>query len=108
MRVDGGKEGGMERTIISSAWSSVPHTLMVITSCWLSLASYLFLKVLEALQMELACNYNAQSTENRALCEHMGELIIGFLRLPSGPCFHQKCQLDGFKSRSDLKALIKN
>lgn len=58
--------------------------------------------------MELACNYNASSTENHALCEHTGELIIGFLRLPSGPGFQQKCQLDGFKSRSNLKALIKN
>lgn len=40
-----------------------------------------------SVQMELACNYNAQSTENGAPCERIGELIIGFLRLPSGPCF---------------------
>lgn len=62
----------------------------------------------ESVQMELACNYSAPSAENHALCEHMGELIAGFLRLPSGLCFHQKCQLDGFKSRSNSKALIKN
>lgn len=58
--------------------------------------------------MDLACNYNAPSAENRALCEHTGELIIGFLKLPPGLCFCQKCPLDGFKSRLNLKALIKN
>lgn len=59
-------------------------------------------------RMELACNNNAPRTENHALCEHTGKLIIGFVRLPMGPSVHQNCQLDGFKSRSNLKALIKN
>ncbi|KAA8580066.1 hypothetical protein FQN60_005601 [Etheostoma spectabile] len=40
-----------------------------------------------SVQMELACNYNASSTENGALCEHIGKLVIGFLRLPPGPSF---------------------
>lgn len=62
----------------------------------------------ESAQMEPACNYNAPSAKNRALCEHMGEPIIGFLRLPASHCFHLECQHDGFKSRSNLKALIKN
>ena len=38
----------MERTIISCAWSSVPRTLMIITSCKLSLASYLFFSLIDA------------------------------------------------------------
>lgn len=82
MREGGGwrGEGGMERAIISSTWSSAPHTLMVITSCysfhWLHTFFYRCWE-----QTGLACNYNAPSAENHALCEHIGEPIIALWRL---------------------------
>lgn len=43
--------------------------------------------------MELPCNYKAPSAENHALCDHIGELSIGFSRLPPGPVFTRNVSL---------------